>query len=225
MDALLGKALAGTGVAFEVRDYDFLHAMTGGHPFLLQAAAGALYDAIVAGKQGDARYYEAGQMFYKQTKDHFADFWRHLDPQARTAATILCLAELQGRVPGQSFHTGDIGSLERFGAELSSLAEQGLVELWKKDGWHADWGNWVFWRGERWRVTSRRLVWWVSDQVLTREKVDWEEWLDAQRYHGLLTAKEIKTLQRWAKKMPRGAINTAGKIIGLLLKELLAAAI
>jgi len=32
VDALLGKALAGTGVAFEVRDYDFLHAMTGRHP-------------------------------------------------------------------------------------------------------------------------------------------------------------------------------------------------
>lgn len=225
VDALLEGALTDTGVAFEGRDRDFLHAMAGGHPFLLQAAAGALYDAVAAGKQGNARYYQAGRTFYKQTKDHFADFWRHLDPRARAAATILCLAELQGRVPGQSFYVGDIGSLERFGAELSSLAEQGLVELWKKDGWHADWGNWVFWHGERWRVTSRRLVWWVSDQVLARQKVDWEEWLDAQRYHGLLTVKEIKTLQRWAKKIPKGAVNTAGKIIGLLLKELLAAAI
>lgn len=89
VDALLEGALTDTGVAFDGRDRDFLHAMTGRHPFLLQAAAGALYDAIVAGKQGDARYYQAGRTFYRQTEDHFSDFWRHLAPRARTAATIL----------------------------------------------------------------------------------------------------------------------------------------
>jgi hypothetical protein len=225
VNALLDKALAGTGVAFDARDRDFLHAMAGRHPFLLQAAAGALYDAIVAGKRGDARYYQAGRTFYKQTADHLSGFWRHLDPRARTAATILCLAELQGRVPGQRFDTHDIGSLERFGVELSALAEQGLVALWKKDGWQADWDNWVFWHGERWRVTSRRLVWWVSDQVLARDQVDWEDWLDTKKYHGLLTAQEIETLKAWGQRIPKGAVNTATKVIGLLLKELLAAAI
>jgi hypothetical protein len=225
VDTLLKEALGETGVVFDAQDRGFLHAMAGGHPFLLQAAAGALYDSVVAGKGGDARYFEAGRIFYKQTEDHFADLWRHLDGRARAAATILCLGELQGRVPGQSFDAGDIGSLDRYSVELSRLAEQGLVELWKEDGWHADWGNWVFWHGERWRVSSRRLVWWVSDQVLAREKVDWEEWLDAKRYRGLLTAEEIETLQAWGTKIPKGAINTATKVIGLLLKELLAAAV
>jgi len=225
VNALLEKALVGTGVAFDGSARDFLHAMAGGHPFLLQAASGVLYDAIVAGKGGEARYYQAAWTFHKQTQDHFGDFWRHLGPRARTAATILCLGELQGRVPGQSFDTGDISSLERFGAELSALAEQGLVELWKEDGWHADWDNWVFWHGQRWRVASRRLVWWVSDRVLVRDEVDWEEWLDAKRYRGLLTAEEIKALRSWAKKIPKGAINTATKVIGLLLKELLAATV
>jgi len=225
VDALLQKALTNTEVTFDAQDRDFLHAMAGGHPFLLQAAAGALYDAIAAGKQGKARYYQAGRTFYKQTEDHFADLWRHLDGRARTATTILCLAELRGRVPGQRFYVGDIGSLDRYGGELSRLAEQGLVALWKKDGWHADWDNWVFWRGERWQVTSRRLAWWVSDQVLARDEVDWEEWLDAKRYHGLLTAEEIETLKAWKAKMPKDILSTATKIIGLLLKELLAAAV
>jgi hypothetical protein len=224
VNALLEKALAGTDVTFDARDRDFLHSMAGGHPFLLQAAAGALYDAIVSGKQNDARYYQAGRVFYRQTEDHFSDFWHRLDPKARTAVTILCLAELQGRAPGQSFDIRDIGSLERFETQLSSLAEQGLVELWKEDGWHADWGSWVFWRGERWRVTNRRLVWWVSDQVLAREQVDWEEWLDTKRYHGPLTAEEIETVKAWKERMPKGVISTVDKIIGLLLRELLAAA-
>lgn len=225
VDALLQKALAGTDVSFDDRDRDFLHAMAGGHPFLLQATAGALYDAIAAGKQGKARYLQAAQTFYKQTQGHFADFWPYLDPRARVTMTALCMGELQNRLSGRSVDMGEIGSLERFGAELGSLADQGLVQLWSKDGWQADWGNWVFWHGERWRVTSRRLVWWVSDQVLARDEVDWEEWLDAKRYHGLLTAEEIETLKTWKKKIPKGAISTATKVIGLLLKELLAAAV
>jgi hypothetical protein len=60
---------------------------------------------------------------------------------------------------------------------------------------------------------------------LASEKVDWEEWLVAKRYHGLLTAQEIETLKAWGQRIPKGAVNTATKVIGLLLKELLAAAI
>jgi hypothetical protein len=232
VEELLSKALAGTGVTFNAPDRDFLHAMAGGHPFLLQAAAGALYNAITSPespatnrKNGRLRYYQAAHTFYKQTEDHFSDLWRHLDPRARTAATILCLGEIQGRLPGQRFDTSEIGSLDRYEAELSRLAEQGLVERWSKDGWHADWNNWVVWHGERWRVTSRRLVWWVSDQVLARDEVDWEEWLDAKRYQGLLTVEEVETLKKWAKKIPKATLRTVAEIIGVLLGELLDAAL
>jgi hypothetical protein len=128
-------------------------------------------------------------------------------------------------LPGQRFDTREIGSLDRYEAELSRLAEQGLVERWDKDGWHADWNNWVVWRGERWRVTSRRLVWWVSDQVLARDEVDWEEWLDAKRYQGLLTVEEVETLKKWAKKIPKATLRTVAEVIGVLLGELLEAAL
>jgi hypothetical protein len=218
--ALLEGALAGTGVDLSSRDHGFLYAVAGHHPFLLQAAAGALYDAIVAGKKGETRYREAARTFYKQTEDHFADLWRHLDGRARTAATILCLAELQGRVANQEFDVGDIGALGRYSSELSRLTEQGLVELWEEDGWNADWKNWVFWRGDRWRVSSRRLVWWVSDQVLAREEVDWDDWLDDKRYGLLLTGEESETLRNWVAKIPKEVVSTATKMVGLLLKEL-----
>jgi hypothetical protein len=219
--ALLDGALAGSGVVFDTLDYDFIHAMAGWHPFLVQAAAGALYDAHALGKQGPIRYREAGATFYWQTEGHFDDLWRNLEGRARTAAAVLCLAELHGRVAKQRYDVGDLGALERYGGELSRLAEQGLAELYRADGWHADWDDWVFWRGERWRVSSRRLVWWVSDQVLARDEVDWEEWLGGKRYHGLLTASEIQTLKTWAAKVPKGAIDTGAKVLGLLLKELL----
>ncbi len=219
--ALLDGALAGTGLSFDADDRAFVQSMAGGHPFLLQAAAGALYDAIAAGEQGAARYQRAGRTFHRQTEDHFDDFWRHIPARARTVATILSLAELGGRVAGREFDVGDIGALDRYGRELRDLEDEGLIELRRADGWQADWQNWVFWRGERWRVRSRRLVWWVGDQVLARQEVDWEEWLDAKRYGLLLTHEEKETLQKLASQIPKEAINTTAKFLGLIIKEII----
>jgi hypothetical protein len=221
VQALLDRALARTGVAFDTEDRAYLHAMAGRHPFLLQAAAGALYDVAVAGRRGDTRYRAAARTFYQQTESHFDDLWRHFDSRARVAATILCLGELRGRVASQEFDVSEIGALEHYGGELDRLAGQGLVELQSTGGIQADWKNWVVWRGERWRVSSRRLVWWVSDRVLARQAVDWEAWLEAKQYGLVLTAEEADTLREWAAKVPKGAINTATKVVSLLLKELL----
>jgi len=87
--------------------------------------------------------------------------------------------------------------------------------------WKAGWQNWVFWRGERWRVSSQRLVWWSSDQALACKALDWDTFLDAKRYGLLLTHQEMETLQAWVVKIPKGAISTVTKVMGLLLKELL----
>jgi hypothetical protein len=221
VQALLAGALKRTGVTFSAQDRDYLHAMAGRHPFLVQAAAGALYDVAVAGRQGDSRYRAAARTFYGQTESHFDDLWRHFDSRARVAATILCLGELRGRVADQEFDASDIGALEHYGGELSRLAEQGLVELQSASGLQVDWKNWFAWRGERWRVSSRRLVWWVSDRILARQEVDWEAWLEAKKYGLVLTAEEADTLRAWASRVPKGAINTGTKVVGLLLKELL----
>lgn len=64
-------------------------------------------------------------------------------------------------------------------------------------------------------------MWWVSDQILANEAVDWEAWLEAKRYGLVLTQEEKETLQAWATKIPKGAISTLTKVMGLLLKELL----
>ena len=73
-------------------------------------------------------------------------------------------------------------------------------------------------------MSSRRLVWWVGDQVLARDKVDWDAWLDAKRYGLVLTHEEQEALKAWATKIPKATISTATKVMGLLLKELWAPA-
>lgn len=226
VNELLEQALAGSAVEFSPTDRAYLQAMAGGHPFLLQTAGSALFTAVTQGKQDHERYQAAAKAFYRQTAAHYDDFWRHLSPRAKEALTVLCVGELHGRVAGAEFDAGDIGAMERFEPELHDLEEQGLVELQKAGGWNADWHNWVFWHGQRWRVTSRGLVWWMADNIArSRETAGWEQWLRDKEYGILLTREEWDTLRQWMEKIPKGAISTAGKIGGLLLKELLASAV
>jgi len=149
IDALLDGALEGTGLAFDRRDRDFVRAMAGGHPFLLQAAAGALYDAHLAEQDGRELFLAAGSTFYKQMASHMADLWRGLDTRTRVTLSILCLGELLSRVSGQPVDAGSFGSLDGYFDELGRLAERGSVELWQQGGSLVHWGNWTEWRGER----------------------------------------------------------------------------
>ena len=64
-------------------------------------------------------------------------------------------------------------------------------------------------------------MWRVRGQVLAGEALDWEAWLEAKRYSLVLNQEEKEALQAWATKIPKGAISTVTKVMGLLLKELL----
>lgn len=58
------------------------------------------------------------------------DLWRHLDPGARTTATILCLGELRGRVAGTEFDVGDIGRLNRYSSDFNRRQPGAFVINW-----------------------------------------------------------------------------------------------
>ena len=215
---LLRYALKDTSVNFDEKDRAFLHAMAGHHPFFLQVAASTLFDV----KKESGRYQVAFRAFHDVMRPHFEEMLWYLDDQQKLIVVILCLAELQGRLDNQMFDVGDLGPLERYGNKLEDLVELGFVELWTANAKQINWKNWVLWYGDRWRVTSRCLVWWASEQMLLRRKRDWLSWLYARKKRDTsISEAEINTLQAWMDKFPRNMIKDANKVTHLLLKELL----
>ena len=220
---LLDQALEGSGVQFGRDDKAYVRWLSGRHPYRVQVAASALFDAIADELEGEERYTTAGEYFYERAAAHFDDLWQHLDDAARTVMVILALVELGGMAQRRMFSFGEIERPQRFSPELRRLEKLGLVEKVGK-GWQFDPKSLLLWQGERWRVASGGFVWWLADVAIagTRDIPDFQQWLHDQEVRGyLLTRKQWKTLRDWAGKVPTSVVGSAGELAWLLLSSLL----
>jgi hypothetical protein len=227
VDELLDRALQGSGLELSAKDRSFINRVAGRHPFLLQAAGSALFDAALVGPQasGETRYKFAAERLCSQTEAHFADVWDHLNSRAQIAMAILALAENDGRMHKRDFDTGSLGQLDWYEPELRDLESRGLVECEGEMGWHADWGHFALWHGHRWRVSATSFVWWIANHAIpgTREMPGFEEWLRQIEIQGLLTRGEKEKIKELASKIPKGVRDTAGELMGKTLKGYLGA--
>jgi hypothetical protein len=218
---LLNQALEGTDVRFAAEDIDYITRMVGTHPYLVQMAAAALFEAAVEEGVETDRLDRASDRLRRWTASHYDDLWRYLRREAQTVLVILVLAELKGRIDGRDFDTGDLGSLEWYRTELNRLADSGLVErLTEQRTWHVDFGNFVVWHGHRWRVSAGTFVLWIADNAIagTRKTVDFEQWLHNQEVEGLMTRHDQERLKELAGKIPKGVVTSAAEFVRAYLQ-------
>ncbi len=221
VDLLLGRTLIGAPIEFSQEDRAYIRRVAGHHPYLVQIAAGTLFDVIAAGVVGAERYLRASEVFYQQSAAHFDELWRYLDAHAQTALVILALSEMKGHADGRRFDTSDLGRLQFYNPELKKLADWGLVEKVEDNGWHADWDASVVWHGERWRVSIGSLVCWVVDTAIagSRPVLDFSQWLKEREAEFLWKKGQRQKIEEWTGKISKSLINGAAESMGLLLKN------
>jgi hypothetical protein len=215
---LIDLTLTGTGVAFTDDDYAYIHVLAGWRPFLMQIAAAGMFESIVEGKSGEARYQAVSKFFHDCAAAHFDDFWRHLLPSEQTAMIILILGEMKGWVDGREFDTSDLGRMEWYGPELVHLQEAGMVEQVEQ---RVAIAALTLWQGERWRVTSRGFVWWAANNVVagTRETTGFDQWLRDKEYHGLLSREQADSVRGLVSSIPNSVISGVAQMTKVLLAE------
>lgn len=87
---LLDTALNGSDIKFDRTDRNFIVWISGRHPYRIQVAGAALFEAIEEGLQGEKRYAQAAEWFYERTNDHFSTLWRrYLNEAEQTVLVIL----------------------------------------------------------------------------------------------------------------------------------------
>ncbi len=179
--ALLNQA----GDRFKLEDRRAIRAVAGGHPFLLQAAAAAMWDAWDEGLDDAVRRRRyVGQRLYREQELHFADTWRVWSPAMRQAFITVALAHTAHLLPQREFLTeAFIAGLRDFGPELDDLAMAGLLAQDERV------------RGG-WRVVPQAMLWWLADELVRAVRTDtpFENWLRAQELDNLLTRKEREQL-------------------------------
>lgn len=217
------KLLRKASPRFSLDEKIFIRRVAGQNPYLLQAMAGTLYMT----PDSENRVGVAADKFYEHVGDagdHFGDLWKYLNESERTVAVMLAVMTLQGRALGTSFSFGEIERVDRFGLELRRLAKKGLAEMIgsSRRGWIFDSEYLLVWRGEKWAIGSEAFAWWVRDNVIapSRNVLSNEEWLQNQRYVGLITQKQWDEIKETVHKLPSWAVRSVAGLARALWDEI-----
>lgn len=199
LGTLSKKALAElfdrAGDHFNRRDRKYIIEVSGGHPYLAQAAAATLWDAIEDGYKGTARYQAGSREFFRQTKPHFTDTWQSWTNATKKAVTAVSLAQIQRLLTGEKLEASElIDDLDDYSPELETLAANGVLAEDKKN---------------EWIVIQKAFLWWLTDELRRnlRDDTDLKTWLQAQEMDNLVTRQEQQRMGGTAKKM----LNAMGK--------------
>lgn len=194
------ELLACAGERFSPQDQRFLLSVAGGHPYLLQAAASALWEACEDEiSDPAARWKAAAEALYIQARPTLEDTWRLWTPETKKAFTILALDQFPLLLGEKQFDLSALlKELPNYQPELRELKQRGFI---REDPSLA--GGWA--------VTAGILLWWLADEWLAalRQQDDLVTWLGNQGLEGgLLKTGERKQLSAAAKKL--GALLQGG---------------
>jgi hypothetical protein len=178
VDQLLDYALEGSGVNFSQEDRAYLMRATGCHPYLVQMAGAALFEAIASGKDEKKRYAEVSRTLQREATDHFEDVWQRLDIGTKRTFLLLALAER----PKRGSSPSNQEPAEQYQRELRWLADGRLIE-------QTDVSQCISWLGSHWRVSAESFARWIIDNR------KWQEFGAAPGPKGGNVAERIAALQ------------------------------
>jgi len=172
---------------FSADDRRFITGAAGGHPYLLQVGASALWEAYAEGQNDpDRRWQEVGQRLYDESARTLGNTWSLWPAATRKALTSVAMVDIPGMLKQREFYVLPLlRDMRDFGPELRSLKRQGFVV----EDENAPGG---------WRVRPHAFLWWLADELVrtVRDDESFEDWVRAQDLGVLLTRGERDLLGR-----------------------------
>jgi AAA+ ATPase superfamily predicted ATPase len=175
------KIVKQAGDQFNHDDVEYIKAVSGNHPLLIQTASAKLWDASEQGLKGTKKYERTGRELYIEAKQNFSDTWRVWSSDVKRVITIVALTQIPRLLGKHAFALeDDLKTLSDYSAELESLEDLGV--LTKLDN--------------RWVITQGAFLWWLTDELKrnVRDETDFKTWLQAQEMDGILTTQQKKQL-------------------------------
>jgi hypothetical protein len=169
------------GRRFTKQEKQFIQNLSGGHPYLLQVAASALWEAYADNeKDTGARQKKVSDELYSEANDTLGASWDLWSPKTKIAFMIVALDEIPLLLPTRSFDMITLlKQLDDFEPEIRFLAEQGYIAP----------DNML---DSGWQVRIKAFNWWLANELrrALRSEESFEKWFTKQEWNGLLTRGE-----------------------------------
>lgn len=190
-EAEIAKLLGRAGKRFNPEIRSYLQTLAGGHPYLLQVAAHALWEAYEDGERDPVkRWNMTGDTLYRQSRTVLDDTWRYWSPETKKVFTIVALDSMPAMIGQKRFDLSRLSdTLNDFGSELRSLESRGFI--------HREANPNVI---SGYAVNAEVMSWWLADQLILalRNGDDLGSWLRLNQWDGMFTTGERSQLVKAA---------------------------
>ena len=186
-DRAVADLLAQGKDRFSADDRRFLARVSGGHPYLLQVTASALWEAYEDEKDPDKRHALTREELHQTASKIIEDTWRLWSPETRKAFISVALDHNEMYVMDK--HVIDLDALLEdlpdLHPELNALEKQGYIvpDPDSQSGWH---------------IRPEAFVWWMNDELTraVRSKSSFETWIQTQEWGSLLKKGQRDQLEK-----------------------------
>lgn len=168
---------------FTRADKDYLFFIAGGHPFLLQTAACALWEAYDEGDGSrQIRWESTASDLLDLASPVLKDTWRSWSPEAKKAITIIAMDTIPLLIAGREFDIDALlKTLSDYSPEIDELKKRGFLVANEE-------------ARSGFRLTAQVMIWWLAGELIriTRpsDVQDVGEWLNREGWFGLLKGEE-----------------------------------
>lgn len=174
------KLLARAKGRFTKTEHEFIIRVTGGHPFLLQVASSALWEAYEDSLKPKIRIEHICKELILAGADTLSNIWRHWSPDIKKVFTIIAIDEMPCLLTGKIIDANWlVENLKLYNPEIRYLEQRGFII---KD--ESLPGNW--------RIGSEVMLWWLADILIRAiaENDDLGHFIVQQQWDGLLKVGE-----------------------------------
>lgn len=196
------------GDQLDPHDRDGVRILGGCHPYLLQAAAGVMWEAMKDGNINRLSY--VTQTLYREADHFFSDSWQNWPPELRKAFTVVGIVHQAYVMEGKFKLSKLIKDLEQLGPELSDLEARGMIA--KNSTYHTGYC-----------VEPEIMLTWLADEVVKAVRSDqpFETWLQDREMAGAFLTKTEKETFKKIIQYGGGLLKQgAGGLIQALIKKI-----
>ncbi len=209
------EILKRAGRRFKPRERDHIFRLAGGHPYLLQVAAAALWDAYEDGLAPDARLRYVSEELRRVAADTLQDTWRNWTPAMRKAFAIIALDEAPSLLNEREFDLGPLlKALQSHPRELRQLKEKGFIVESQRPDWRMRSG---------YEVAAKVMLLWLAEELISelwheedlRQLLEREEWIGQfKRGERDAFVRAVQGLGRFARKGVQSFVKAAAEGLG-----------
>ena len=180
------------GTRFKPEEREWVYLMAGGHPYLIQVAASALWEVYEDGERNlSVRQKRVADVLYREAAKTIESTWNLWSPELKLVFTVVALDEMPNLLESRLFDVETmVKKLEDYSPELRHLEQHGYIapDSSLPGGW---------------QVCTRVFTWWLADELrrAVRDDVAFEKWFAAQEWQGLLTKGEKDNIKQAAVKL------------------------